>query len=73
MISLLICIVKKCKLVVTQLFIRGRKTKHIYCFNYTILFFHIENIRLNPTDYFIMKNPNKQMLQRVAINHSSDI
>ena len=31
------------------------------------------NIRLNCTHYFIMKIPNKQELQQIAFNHSSDI
>ena len=32
-----------------------------------------ENIRLNSTNYFIMKIPNKRELQKIALNHSSDI
>ena len=32
-----------------------------------------KNIRLNSAHYFIMKNPNKQELQQIAFNHSSDI
>ena len=32
-----------------------------------------KNIRLNSTHYFIMKIPNKQELQQIAFNHSSDI
>ena len=32
-----------------------------------------KNIRLNSVHYFIMKNPNKQELQQIAFNHSSDI
>ena len=32
-----------------------------------------ENIRLNSTNSFIMKFPNKQELQQIVINHSSDI
>ena len=30
-------------------------------------------LRLNSTHYFIMKIPNKQELQQIAFNHSSDI
>ena len=32
-----------------------------------------KNIRLNSTHYFIMKIPNKEELQEIAFNHSSDI
>ena len=32
-----------------------------------------ENIRLNSRHYFIMKTPNKQELQDIEFNHSSDI
>ena len=32
-----------------------------------------KNIELNSTYYFIMKIPNKQELQQIAFNHSSDI
>ena len=32
-----------------------------------------KNIRLNSTDYFIMKISNKWELQQIAFNHSSDI
>ena len=33
----------------------------------------LKNIRLNSLHYSIMKIPNKQELQNIAINHSSDI
>ena len=32
-----------------------------------------KNIRLNSTQYFIMKIPNKRVLQQIAFNHSTDI
>ena len=32
-----------------------------------------KNIRLNSTHHFIMKIPNKRELQKIALNHSSDI
>ena len=32
----------------------------------------LQNIRLNSTHCFIMKIQNKQQLQQIAINHSSD-
>ena len=33
----------------------------------------VKNIRLNSTQNFIMKIPNKRELQQMAFNHSSDI
>ena len=59
--------------VVTELFIRGRKL------NVSIIFIPqsysdvTKNIRLNSTHYFVMKISNKQELQQIAFNHSSDI
>ena len=32
-----------------------------------------KNIRLNSVHYFIIKIPNKQQLQEIVFNHSSDI
>ena len=32
-----------------------------------------KNVRLNSMHYFIIKIPNKQELQQIAFNHSSDI
>ena len=32
-----------------------------------------KNIRLNSTHYFIIKIPDKQELQQITFNHSSDI
>ena len=32
-----------------------------------------KNIRLDSTHNFIVKIPNKQALQQIALNHSSDI
>ena len=32
-----------------------------------------KNIRLNSTQYFVIKIPNKIELQQIAFNHSSDI
>ena len=31
-----------------------------------------KNIRLNSTQYFIMKIPNKRVLQQIAFSHSTD-
>ena len=32
-----------------------------------------KDVRLNSTQFFIMKLPNKKELQQIALNHSSDI
>ena len=59
--------------VVTELFIRGRKLRISLVFTTQSYFAVSKNIRLNSTFYFIIKVPNKQELQQVAFNHSSDI
>ena len=59
--------------IVTELFIRGKKL------NISIVFITQsyskvpKDVRLNSTDFFIMKIPNKTELQQIALNHSSDI
>ena len=59
--------------IVTELFIRGRKL------NISIVFITQSNIkvpkdvRLDSTQFFIMKIPNKRELQQILLNHSSDI
>ena len=58
---------KKLNSVVTKLFIRGRKL------NIFLLFKVPKDVRLNSTDFFFMKIPNKKELQQIALNHSSDI
>ena len=64
---------KKINLIVTELFIRGRKL-NIYLVFITQSYFAVpKNIRLNETHYFIMKILNKRELQQIAFNHSSDI
>ena len=63
MIWLLICLVikRRSKLNISLVFIKKS-------------YFAVpKNIRLNSAHYSIMKNPNKQELQQVAFNHSSDI
>ena len=59
--------------VVTELFIRGRKLSISLVFTTQSYFAVSKNIRLNSTFYFIIKVTNKQELQQVAFNHSSDI
>ena len=58
---------KKRNPIVTELFIRGRKL------NTMLLFCCTKNVRLNSTHFFITKIPNKQELQQILFNHSSDI
>ena len=59
--------------IVTELFIRGRKV-HISIVFITLSYIKVpKHVRLNSTHFFIMKIPNKRELQRIALNHSSDI
>ena len=64
---------KKLNSLVTELFIRGRKIKNFLVFVTQSYFKVPKNVRLNTTYFFIMKIQNKRELQRIAINHSSDI
>ena len=60
-------------LIVIEAFIRGRKP-NIYLVFMTKSYFAVpENIRLNLTNYFVMKIQNKRELQQIAFYHSSDI
>ena len=63
---------KKLNLVVTTLFIRGRKI-NISVFITQSYFKVRKDVRLNTTHLFITKIPNKRELQQIALNHSSDI
>ena len=56
----------------TKLFIRVRELNISFDFITQSYFTIPKNIRLNSTHFFIMKIPNKQELQQVAFNHSSD-
>ena len=66
-------VIKQTYLIVTELFIRGRKL------NISIAFITQSSlgvptiVRLNSTHYFITKTPNKREFQRILFNHSSDI
>ena len=64
---------KKINPIITELFIRGRKLNISLAFIAQSYFALPKNIRLNSTHCFIMKIPNKQELQQIAFNHSSDI
>ena len=60
---------KKLNPIVTELFIRGGKL-NISLISITQSYFAVpKNIRRN----FIIKIPNKQDLQQITLNHSSDI
>ena len=64
---------KKRNPIVTELFIRDRKLNISLVFITQSYFAVPKCIRLNSTHYLIIKIRNKQELQQVAFNHSSDI
>ena len=49
--------------IVTELLIRGRRLNISLAFITQSYFFVPKNIRLNSTNYFVMKIPNKRELQ----------
>ena len=51
---------------------RGRKLNIFLAFSSQSYFAVPKSIRLNSTHYFIMEIPNKQELQQIAFNYSSD-
>ena len=64
---------KKLSSIVTELFIRGKKL-NIFLVFITQSYFKVpKDVRLNTTNFLILKIPNKRELQQIAINHSSDI
>ena len=64
---------KKLNPILTKLFIRGRKLNIYLVFIIQSYFAIPKNIRLNSTQYFVMKIPSKRKLQQVVFNHSSDV
>ena len=64
---------KKLNPIVTELFIRERKSNISLIFITQSYFTVPKNIRLNSTHYFVMKIPSKKELQQIAFNHSSNI
>ena len=63
----------KLNLIVIELFIRNRKL-NVYLVFITQSYFKVPNdVRLNTTQFFIMKIPNKRELKQIFINHLSDI
>ena len=64
---------KKLNSIVTELFIRGRKSNISLVFITQSYIKVPKDVRLNTTHFFITKISNKRELQQIAINHSSDI
>ena len=59
--------------IVAELFIWGRNL-NIYLVFITHSYFKFpKDVRLNTSNFFIAKIPNKRELQEIATNHSSDI
>ena len=62
---------KKFQAIIEELFIRCRKLNFVFI---TKSYFSVpKNVRLNLTNYLIMKINNKRELQNIALNHSADI
>ena len=64
---------KKLNSIVTELFIKGRKLIISLVFVTQSYFGVPKDVRLNSTQFFIMKILNKRELQQIALNHSSHI
>ena len=64
---------KKRNQIVTELFIRGSKLDISPVFITQSYFAVLKNSRLNCTHYFIIQISNKQDIQQIAFNQSSDI
>ena len=60
-------------LIVTELFIRGRKLNISLAFITQSYFKVPKDVRLNTSHFFIAKIPNKRELQQIMNYHSSDI
>ena len=75
MIWLLICLIIKHLInpVVTEIFFGGRKLNISLAFIAKSYFPEPKNIRIDFTNYFIMKIPNRKVLQQIPFNHSSSI
>ena len=64
---------KKFQAMIKKLFIRCRKLNISLVFITQSYFSVSKEVRLNSTNYLIMKIDNKRELQQIAINHSADI
>ena len=62
---------KKFQVIIKELFIRCRKLNISLVF--IAQFYVRNNVRLNSTNYLIVKINNKRELQNIAINHSANI
>ena len=60
---------KKLNSIVTELFIRGRKSNISLVFITQSYFKVPKDIRINSIHFFIMEIPNKRELQQIALNH----
>ena len=58
---------------VTELFIRNRKLNISLVFITQSNFAVPKNIKLNSTQYFIIRTPNKRELEKIAFNHLPEI
>ena len=63
----------KNKIIVTELFIRGRKLSISLVFIIQSYFKVPKDVRLNTNHFFIAKISNIREIQQISINHSSDI
>ena len=59
--------------IVAELFLRGKKVSILLVFISRSYLNPPKTIRLNATEYFIMKILNKRELQQITSNHSSEI
>ena len=64
---------KKLDSIVTELFIRGRKSNFSLVFIIQSYFKVPKAVRLNTTQFLVAKIPNRREIQEIARNHSSDI
>ena len=64
---------RKFSSIATDLFIRCRRLTISPAFALQFYLKVWKDVRLNTTNYVIMKNPNKEEVEQIAYNHSSDI
>ena len=64
---------KKLSLIVTEIFIRGRKLNISSVFIAQSYIQVPKDVRLNCTHFFIMKITTQWELQQITYNHSSDV
>ena len=64
---------KRFRAIIKELFIRCRKLNNSLVFITQSYFSVLKNVRLNSTNYLIMKVNSKRESQNIAINHSADI